>query len=162
MDFTFRLISEADVHSIIDWHYDAPYDIYDPGIGDLIKITQTYLDPQLAYHAITDEHEDLVACCCFGLDATVPGGIYSTPALDIGLDVRPDLTGQGRGNDFIESVIHFAVNKYKPEKLRVTIAEFNARARRVWGKAGFIETEQFQRKSDGLPFVILMRNTPIV
>ncbi|MBW8012422.1 MAG: GNAT family N-acetyltransferase [Chloroflexi bacterium] len=162
MGFTFRLINESDVRAILNWHYEVPYDIYDPGIGDPIKIKQAYLDLQFAYHVITNQHNELDAYCCFGLDATVPGGNYKSPALDIGLSVRPDLTGQGKGDRFIESVIDFAVNNYTPEKLRVTIAEFNARARRVWGKAGFKETSAFQRKSDSLPFVILTLATPEV
>lgn len=158
MGFTFHLINESDVGSIMEWHYEAPYDIYDPGHGDPEKNSQAYLDPQYAYHAITNEQKELVAYCCFGSDATVTGGNYNTPALDIGLGVKPDLTGHSHGDAFIESVIDFAIINFPDDKLRVTIANFNARAKRVWQKAGFKETSKFQRKPDGLPFVILTRD----
>jgi ribosomal-protein-alanine N-acetyltransferase len=91
---TFNPMDEASARLIPEWRYDAPYDIYNVAPGDVEKEMQLLLDPQNAYHTITDEHGDLVAYCCFGLDAQVPGGDYSAAALDIGLGVRPDLTGQ--------------------------------------------------------------------
>ena len=66
------------------------------------------------------------------------------PALDIGLGVRPDLTGKGRGSDYLNAVIDFAQRTYGPERLRVTIAAFNTRARRVWEGAGFQRSRHFR------------------
>jgi hypothetical protein len=39
----------------------------------------------------------------------------------------------------------------------VTIAVFNARAQRVWQKAGFRFAQRFERSTDGAPFLILLR-----
>jgi RimJ/RimL family protein N-acetyltransferase len=40
----------------------------------------------------------------------------------------------------------------------VTIAAFNKRARRVWEKNGFQQSQNFIRESDGMEFVILEKD----
>jgi RimJ/RimL family protein N-acetyltransferase len=115
----------------------------------------TSINPQNGYFCIFAENEALVAFCCFGHDAQVPGGDYSAPALDIGLGVRPDLTGQGRGLSFVEAVLGFAHHSFAPPTFRVTIADFNKRAQRVWEKAGFRPVQTFQRQYDDLEFVVM-------
>jgi hypothetical protein len=103
LPFTFHPMNEADARATLDWRYDAPYDIYNIAPDDVEKEMQLLLDPQNAYYTITDEHGHLVAYCCFGPDGQVPGGDYSTAALDIGLGVRPDLTGQGHGLTYVNN-----------------------------------------------------------
>jgi ribosomal-protein-alanine N-acetyltransferase len=154
---TFNPMDEGNARAILEWHYDAPYDIYNIAPDNVEKEMQCFLDPQNAYHTITDEHGDLVAYCCFGLDGQVPGGDYSAAALDIGLGVRPDRTGQGRGVTYVNAVLDFARRTFPPTAFRVTVAEFNKRALRVWEKAGFRPVQTFGRSRDGLPFVILTR-----
>lgn len=157
LPFTFQPMNEASARAIPEWHYDAPYDLYNIAPDDVEKEIQCFLDPQNAYHTITDERGDLVAYCCFGPDGQVPGGDYSAAALDIGLGVRPDLTGQGRGLTYVNAILDFARRAFPPTAFRVTVAEFNQRARRVWEKAGFRPVQSFPRSGDGMPFVILVR-----
>jgi 8-oxo-dGTP pyrophosphatase MutT (NUDIX family)/RimJ/RimL family protein N-acetyltransferase len=152
---TFRPIDEATARVILGWRYEPPYDIYDPSFGDFEEAMQVFLDPQNAYHAITDEHGHLVAYCCFGPDGQVPGGNYRAAALDIGLGMRPDLTGQGRGLAYVNAVLDFARRTFSPTAFRVTVAKFNQRALRVWEKAGFQPVQTFQKRGDGTAFVIL-------
>jgi ribosomal-protein-alanine N-acetyltransferase len=156
MDFTFRPMDRASAQEILAWCYDEPYDLYDLGTGDVAQTLQVLLDPQYAYYIIEDG-EAAVAYCCFGLDAQVPGGDYSQPAVDVGLGVRPDLTGQRQGSVFVEAVLDFARRTLSPERFRVTIAAFNARARRVWAKVGFQQTQVFRRRTDGMDFVVMVR-----
>jgi len=146
-------MDESRARAILTWRYEPPYDAY----NEIEEALHLLLDPQNAYYVLVDRQEELVAYCCFGPDAQVLGGSYSYPALDIGLGVRPDLTGQGRGHLFVEAVLGFARQLLAPTLVRVTVAEFNRRALRVWTKAGFQQAQQFQRIPDGMPFVILMR-----
>ncbi len=155
LPFTFHPMDEANARAILEWRYDASYDIYNPAAGDVEVAMQVFLDPQNSYHTVTDKHGDLAAYCCFGPDGQVPGGDYSAAALDIGLGVRPDLTGQGHGLAYVNAVLHFARRAFPPTAFRVTIAEFNQRAQRVWQKAGFRPVQTFQRSEDGMPFIIL-------
>ena len=153
--FTFQPMDEASARAVPEWRYDAPYDIYNIASDNVEKEMQLFLDPQNAYHTITDEQGDLVAYCCFGPDGQVSGGDYSAAALDIGLGVRPDLTGQGHGLTYVNAVLDFARRTFPPTAFRVMVAEFNKRAQRVWEKAGFQPVQTFQRSGDGMPFVIL-------
>jgi ribosomal-protein-alanine N-acetyltransferase len=157
MPFTFRPMTEADVWQILTWHYEPPYDIYNLGSADVDSEVKLLLDPQNQYHAITDGHGNVVAYCCFGLDAQVPGGDYREAALDIGLGVRPDLTGQGHGHKYVDAVIGFAQETFRPAALRVSVASFNCRAQCVWETAGFRPRSTFAREPDGMLFVLLTR-----
>jgi len=158
--FTFQPMDEVSARATLEWRYDAPYDIYNPDPDHIEEEMQLLLDPQNAYHTITDEHGDLVAYCCFGPDGQVPGGDYSAAGLDIGLGMQPDLTGQGRGLTYVNAVLDFARRTLPPTAFRVTVAEFNKRALRAWEKDGFRPVQTFQRSGDGMPFVILAYPLP--
>jgi RimJ/RimL family protein N-acetyltransferase len=157
MSFIFRPVDEASARAFLSWRYEPPYDIYNVEPAEIDSEILFFLDPRNGYFSIFDEPGDLVAFCCFGQDACVPGGDYSAPALDIGLGVRPDLTGQGRGLTYVNAVLEFARQSYRSAFFRVTVAEFNKRALRVWEKAGFQPMQTFSRQHDGLVFVVLVR-----
>jgi len=157
MPFTFHPMDGASARAILTWRYDAPYTLYNPDPGDIEEDVKVFQDPQNAYYSITDECGDLVAYCCFGAEARVPGGDYGADALDVGMGVRPDLTGQGQGLTYITAVLGFARCTFAPRGFRVTVAEFNKRALRGWEKAGFRPVQTFRRTQDGRAFVVLMR-----
>lgn len=161
MPLTLQPLDEASARAIQTWRYEAPYDLYNLDSEEPEASVRFFLDPQNGYHAVVDEEGDLVAYCCFGLDARVPGGDYGAAALDIGLGVRPDLTGQGRGFRFVQAVLGFAQHTFAPDALRVTVAEFNQRAQKVWRKAGFQPVQRFVRQQDNRPFVILVRRAAV-
>ncbi len=151
-------MNEAAAYQVLHWRYDAPYNIYDLVIrpSDTEIVIQFFLDPENAYYRIDNEQGELLAFCCFGLDAQVEGGDYMAPALDLGMGVRPDLTGNGMGIHFANAVIDFARQMFAPSAYRVTIAGFNGRAMRVWEKAGFHLTQHFPA-ANGRPFVVMVR-----
>lgn len=60
--------------------------------------------------------------------------------IEIGLGLRPDLTGQGRGRAFLEEVLRFVRENYSFEKIRMEVASFNQRAIKVYERAGFVKT----------------------
>jgi len=157
MTFTFHPMDEASARSILNWRYQEPYALYNAAPDEIDVGMQAFLDPNNAYYTITDEHGDLVAYCCFGPEAQVPGCDYGPDALDIGMGLRPDLTGQGQGITYVNAVLDFARRTYAPTAFRVTVVEFNARALRVWEKAGFRPVQTFQRERDGRAFVVLVR-----
>ncbi len=143
--------------AIVAWRYDPPYDFYNWS-SDADDEIAAMLDP--VNHVVTIREADLglVAFCSFGADGQVPGGDYSAEALDLGLGMRPDLTGRGLGNAFVAAVIAEAEVHEMPKRLRVTIAEFNHRARHVWERAGFRFVQRFLAEESAIPFIILTRD----
>ncbi|MFC2053521.1 GNAT family N-acetyltransferase [Chloroflexota bacterium] len=160
MNCSFNKMDESSARDILGWRYDPPYDVYNLASDEAENVVKSMMDPQNAYFSITDEQGELVAYCCFGREGQVPGGDYSSDALDIGMGVRPDLTGRGLGQAFANRVLDFADTKFSSCVYRVTVAGFNERALRVWEKAGFQRVKIFQRYRDKRPFVILVLPNP--
>ena len=153
--FTFHLIDESNAHTILNWRYEPPYDLYNYSKEEANQ--QHILHPQNTFYSIVDENSELVAYCSFGQDGQVTGGDYHDQALDIGMGIRPDLTGRGKGAEYANAVLKFADSLFKPKVFRVTIAAFNKRAIRVWQKLGFEHQQSFERESDGMQFIVLLR-----
>jgi ribosomal-protein-alanine N-acetyltransferase len=120
MDLSFQPMDEARARKSLTWRYEPPYDFYNPNPDEAEEIVQWFLDPRHAYYAITGDDGEMVGYCCFGADAQVPGGDYGADALDVGLRMRPDLTGQGRGSDFFAAIVDFARRTFTLQALRVT------------------------------------------
>jgi [ribosomal protein S18]-alanine N-acetyltransferase len=160
MKFIFRPLDQVSVRAFIAWRYDKPYDVYNIIVSDeeTENLVGFYTDPATCAYAIDDERGDLLAFCSFGEDAKVSGADYNADALDIGMGVRPDLIGQGLGGSFASAVIDFAQRTFAPQVLRVTVAEFNARAQRVWMKLGFQPVQTFVSTGNGMIFVVMTRH----
>ena len=142
-----------EAETITAWRYAPPYDIYNV-VGDGKEQARRVIrDDQSRFYSIRDG-EELIGFCSFGSDGQVPGGPYDTPATDIGMGIKPELTGQGQGHLYARAVVDFARGEVSAGALRVTIARFNIRAQRVWKRTGFSQIAEFCR-SDGLEFVIL-------
>jgi [ribosomal protein S18]-alanine N-acetyltransferase len=142
--FTLKPITRDDARAISRWRYDEPYSIYD---GDPTSV-DALLQPRFYYHSVYDERGDLTGYFCFGEDAQVAAGkrlgVYEVePALDLGLGMRPDLTGMGLGEAFVHAGLRFAREVYSPPAFRLTVATFNRRAIRVYERAGFETVETF-------------------
>jgi RimJ/RimL family protein N-acetyltransferase len=156
IDFSFHPLDADSAREVLSWRYDEPYDIYNADAQDLEADLALLLDPRNAHHAITAAG-DLLAFCCFGPEAQVPGGEYEAGLLDVGLGVRPDLTGQGHGDTYVRAVLDFAAEEFAPGGYRVTVAEFNERALRVWERACFRRVQRFERGVDCQAFWVLVR-----
>lgn len=158
--YFFEPMSEPYARAIVAWRYPGQYNIYNTeSDADVEADVRVLLDPRYAYHAVLDAEGDLVGFCCFGADAQVPGGDYSDlSALDVGLGLRPDLAGHGRGLGFLEAIMDFARKRYGVTRFRATIAAFNTRSRRVFEKAGYVETQRFRsRGTQPLEFIVVVK-----
>lgn len=141
--------------AIASWRYPPPYDIYDLSPAAIPAL----IEPQSRYFAVYVQGE-LMGLCCFGFEAQVPGGEYGLgePAfLDVGLGMRPDLVGQGRGARFAAAVICFGMDRYSPRHLRATIAAFNRRSQRTFERLGFVPVHFFVRRCGDMSFIQMER-----
>ncbi len=146
--YVFRKITAPDAEEISRWRYPDPYAAYN---GDPTSVPGL-LDPRYNYHAVTGPEGELVGYFCFGADATVPVGrklgLYDEDALDVGLGMRPNLTGRGLGLGFMQAGLRFAGQTFSPTAFRLTVAAFNRRAVKVYGAAGFEVVRAFGDRGD--------------
>ncbi len=136
-----RPATDQDVREFATWHYDPPYDVYDIDMPPEEAVAY-FLEPSTNCHALFDG-KVIAGYCTFGEDAQVPGGNYEVDAIDIGLGVKPERTGRGEGNRFVEAVVTYALAAFDSPQLRVTIATGNTRALRAWSRVGFSEVSRF-------------------
>jgi RimJ/RimL family protein N-acetyltransferase len=155
----FQPLDEPTARDIISWEHPPPYDLYNL-IEENLPIL---LNPDNRYYAVRTISGELIGYCCLGNDARVPGGSYQgfePEVLDIGVGLRPDWTGKGFGEIFIQSILKFSDQEFQPSVFRVSIADFNLRSRRAFEKIGFQSRVKFQHKVTGLDFWIFELENP--
>jgi len=148
-------LTEEDAHQVAIWHYEAPYDFYDwdQDPEDLAEL----LDSQNwkeTYFSVRSEQDDLV-------------GYFSYRQMDhetieMGLGLRPDLTGRGLGSAFVRLGSAFAQTHFSATRLRLRVATFNHRAIRVYQQTGFVPGEIFMQQTNGseYEFLSMFRELP--
>jgi RimJ/RimL family protein N-acetyltransferase len=134
---------------ICKWAYSEPYYIYtlDGCEGSINELMDG------SYYSVTDESDNMIGFYCFGEAAQVPAGnlydVYKDKKyLDIGLGMKPELCGKGKGYDFVSKEIEFAKAFLSAEKLRLTVAGFNERAIKVYERVGFKKIMDFNRRDE--------------
>ena len=159
MEVVFQAMDEASARMILNWRYEPPYDYYNS--SNIDEEVQNYLKSGNAYYSVFDAGHQLIGYCCFGKEGQVPGGDYQAHALDIGLGLRPDLTGKGHGREFMAVILDFASQIYALQAFRVTVAAFNARAIRLYENIGFRRVMEFASQYDGKAFILMMREASV-
>ena len=151
MQFTFAPITKADVQAIQSWHYEEPYALYDLS-SDPEDDPSEMLDKRSPYFAVHDEQGMLIGYFGFGTCAQPWSNdeprLYSDEGiLDVGLGMRPDLTGKGLGLSFVNAGLNYAQEQFGPTTFRLYVLTFNERAIRVYEYAGFEHVRTFAQKN---------------
>lgn len=129
MRLTIGPLRWRDAFVIARWHYPGPYAIYD------IQAT-ALLGMSIYYHAL-DEYGHLIGFFSF---------ITREDEVEVGLALRPDLTGQGLGLEFLQAGLDYAKEHFHPLRFRLDVATFNQRAMRVYERARFQPLRTFTRQ----------------
>ena len=122
---------------VATWHYEPPYDFYDLASdpGDAAEMR----DPAHAsrYRAVlSDRWARLDAFWYFDRQGDV---------VEVGIGLRPDLTGRGRGESFLRSQLDYATVEWRPATFRLFVAAWNGRAIRLYERLGFREVARETR-----------------
>ena len=65
--------------------------------------------------------------------------------VEVGLGVRPDLTGQGLGEAIIRAELEYARAEWRPATFRLFVTTWNERAIRLYERLGFREVGRESR-----------------
>lgn len=158
MPLTIVPLRRSAARMITSWHYPDPYSIYDMDMRWPMVIQQffLFLGGSIYYAAFrpgtgTGESAELVGFFSFVLRSAV---------LDVGIAMRPDLTGRGLGLSFVLAGLDFARKTFAPASFRLDVAVFNQRARRTYERAHFHVTRTVYRRIRGreYPCLEMIRN----
>ena len=139
--YRFRQMSDEDAREISRWRYDPPYDFYD-ATSDRDDLEEL-LDPERregAYFSVFDEDGSLVGFFQFEREGAT---------VDVGLGLRPDLTGQGLGVGYLLAGLEFARERFSPERFTLSVTTFNERAIQVYERAGFRRRHEYLHHTNG-------------
>jgi [ribosomal protein S18]-alanine N-acetyltransferase len=141
-EFHFTQLRHKDAEAIAGWRYPEPYSFYNwtADVDDLREL----LDPSLrgeAYWAVKDDGGDLVGHFSFKPKDEV--------TVEIGLGLRPDLTGRGLGESFLAAGLDFARSRFGPERFVLSVARFNERAIKVYERTGFARVRVYMHSTGG-------------
>jgi ribosomal-protein-alanine N-acetyltransferase len=158
--YVFEPMSDEQARAVVAWRYEAPYDFYDvandpEGLEELLGPPER----REGYYAVLSDDE-LVGFFCYGPGGRLQDFDYPDDgSVDVGLGLRPDLTGRGRGLGFVRAGLEFGRRSFSPAGFRLFVATFNERAIRVYERAGFRRLEVFVRYKDGVdqPFLLMTR-----
>jgi RimJ/RimL family protein N-acetyltransferase len=129
--------NETHTRDVVAWHYEPPWDFYD--LASDPADAAAMRDPARAVHrrAVVDESGRLEAFWYFDWDGDV---------VEVGIGLRPDLTGQGRGESFLRAQLDYASQHWQPATFRLFVASWNERAIRLYERLGFHEVARETRR----------------
>ena len=155
--YVFAPMNDEEARAVVSWRYEAPYDFYDmandpEGLEELLGPPERHE----GYYAVRSDGE-LVGFFSFGPGGQLPSFDYADDGyLDIGLGLRPDLTGRGHGLEFLLAGLEFGRRRFAPVGFRLAVATFNGRAIQVSERAGFRRVTVITHHPNGADYTFLL------
>ncbi|RLL40628.1 N-acetyltransferase [Oceanobacillus piezotolerans] len=148
MTYKFENMTQDQAEDIAyNWHYAGEYSFYDMEADK--EDLEEFVDPETRGDHVYAVSNNLELIGFFSVNKV------DEEIFDIGLGMRPDLTGSGKGLEFLKEGIEFVKNEYKPEKITLSVATFNQRAIKVYRKLGFKDVHTFMQDTNGSIFEFL-------
>jgi len=128
--------TEAYADEVAAWTYPPPYDFYD--LGSDPADAAAMRDPTRWNHhrAVLGESDRLDAFWYFDWHGQV---------VEVGIGLRPDLTGRGLGESFMRAQLDYAARSWHPDTFRLFVTVWNGRAIRLYDRLGFREVGREKR-----------------
>lgn len=130
--YNIKPMSKQDALTILKWHYPPPYDFY--------NIVNTEEQPAeiLNYNIRSNHFYSVYKNELIGLIELH----YNKNTCTLGLGLRPEYTGQGYGESFVDAAIQFIKITYPDTStIELAVATFNERAIKVYERCGFTELD---------------------
>ena len=148
MKYKFEIMTQEQAKEIAhNWHYDGKYAFYDMEADeeDLVEFLDCKARGNSKFAVMVDD--ELIG---FFSVSQAAANVY-----DIGLGMRPYLTGNGRGPEFQHAGMDFVQSRFTVDKITLSVATFNQRAIKVYRKAGFKDMDTFGQDTNGSTYEFL-------
>lgn len=145
MPYTFQKMTEEQAaHIAYSWHYGGKYAFYNMEADeeDLAEFLNSEMRGD-SYFTVMDKGK-LVGFFSFCK--------VNNDMIDMGLGMKPSLTGNGKGLSFVKAGMMFSMRKYNPKFITLSVAAFNKRAIKVYKEAGFEVIGTLVQKTNGSQF----------
>lgn len=148
MTYSFEVLTQEQAETIAyHWHYDGAYSFYN----------MTADEEDLAEFLDSESREDAVFAVSEKGEVV---GFFSVSeaadrTYDVGLGMRPDLTGEGRGTDFLNAGLEFTCTRFNPKRITLSVATFNQRAISLYRKNGFKDMDTVMQATNGSTYEFL-------
>ena len=131
MEWEALPITAEDAREYLSWQYEPPYDFYNiaPALWERELEAMLRPAPGDCYYAV---HRGGKMAGYFELHCR-------GKAVEIGIALRPDLTGKGNGRAFFACVLAQARRLFSPGQFVLHVAAWNGRAWQLYQAAGFRE-----------------------
>lgn len=140
---------------ILKWKYEEPYELY----NDVLNSEAIDEMLEKRYFIIVEQNNEIIGYFCTGESAQVPAGdkvdAYEETCIDIGIGMKPNLTGKGFGSTFFSFILQDIQKTHPKISMRLTVATFNERAIHLYEKFGFEKQKKFD--SDAAEFITMKR-----
>jgi ribosomal-protein-alanine N-acetyltransferase len=146
-------MSHADALEIVGWRYPGEYSFYDRDADQ--RDAGELLDADLRKEMYFSVHGRRGALVGF-LQLTKAGA----ETVDIGLGLRPELTGRGLGKRFVGEALAFTRTRFDARRFTLAVASFNERALRVYERCGFVEGARSIRITAGAEWEFVEMERP--
>lgn len=149
MAFDIERLDQPSAYSIAnEWKYPDVYSFYDMTSDpeDYEEIMDPLLRAENYFQVLKDDR-------LFGFFVVEKNPDHNV--MNMGLGIRPELTGKGLGQAFVSEIITYIHKNYSVKMLRLGVAAFNKRAQKVYEKIGFKQTKMYDQETNGsiYPFI---------
>jgi RimJ/RimL family protein N-acetyltransferase len=122
--------TEAYAREVESWQYEPPYDFYDLGSDPADAAEMRDPAKRDHYRAVLADQGYLDAFWYFD---------WHEDVVEVGIGLRPDLTGRGLGESFFQAQLDYASREWSPTRFRLFVTAWNERAVRLYDRLGFRE-----------------------
>ena len=158
MRFSIRAFSETDADAVASWRYEPPYDVYDVRAdGSLDEEMRDPVRWGTSWFAVDDAATGELAGFLELVASESDSATGTQIEVEVGLGLRPDLTGRGLGVSFVDAALEFSCERWSPRMFALDVFPWNERAIRTYERAGFDRGEVYDRTFEDGNVVTFLR-----
>lgn len=153
--YHFHPMRLRDALAVRRWRYPGEYAVYNLGLPTLLVAVAVDVvvgrRAGVSFFAVTTDADGLMGIASYA---------HKGEDVEIGLGLRPDLTGRGLGLSFVRAVMEQGRELYHLRTFSLAVATFNHRAITVYERVGFVAGGTRPTTFHGKPYTEWLMSRP--